>query len=841
MQGNLALAESHARELVKAKPQYARSYLCLGDVLKDQHHFEEALGQYQQALEKQTENIEAYRGVIECYYSLKKQAEAWRYIQQGLKVLPGNGWLREQEIAYFLNYGDPLKALQSRKAAATDNPESLGARLAYGAAQWQVAQQFASKEKVKEAQQGADEAKETFNAIVAKWPDDRLAYAYLADIATYKQDFAGGEKSLKDLAARESSKEVPDATVLLADYYARFNKVDLAEASYDAALAKVKSRTDATGVEIAQKMAAFLSSQRKYDKAIDVLKPSATDRRVQQQIVETLLANNKLTEAGQLLDTYLHNNPKDAQFLATRGFLMLQEKKVPEALEIMNKAVALEPRNQTALYYRGMIKLRQGPATIDEAIKDLMAARDITNDPGAQVSTASQIQTRVALAEAFRFHDQIDEALGEMERCLDLQPDNKEIRVRLIEMLGTLVQPRWTEVETLIANAMKMKKYAKDPDWYRLSATMWMARNSAEKALTSIRAAIELSQGQLDRTLPLMQDYLNILNKLKKYRDLEAECNALLQNAAIAKNAWWVYHMRAIALANSDGKRGEALTDFDKALEIAGRLGVRADDATVAIIQSISETIGLEPAITRCEREADKGDNHWRVILAYLYINKKDYKSAQVTIEKVLADTEKLTALEKETALGVAGSIYMLSAEYKKAEDVYQQLLAMKGKEKDTISLNNLACIWTDYMEPPDAAKALTYSQRAMDVMQEVSLPDPNIMDTHGWVLANVGTPEKLDEGITYIQAALDKRQMMEARYHMGIALLKKNLGPEALQQLDKARKMLDDRKNKGQTIDQVMEVRLNEVLAKARLMVNGSAGPATAPISSGTPDVLKP
>lgn len=840
VQGKLKAAEAFARELVKSKPQYARSYLCYGDVLKDQHQYEEAAAKYQIALEKQPENIEAYRGLIECYYSLKKPEEARRYIDGGLKVLPDNPWLREQQIAYYLNYDDPAKALAPREKAAQNNPESLGAQLAFAATQWQVGQHFAQKGKTDPAKEFADKARQTFAAIVEKWPDDRLAYAYLADIATYSNDFAAGEAVLKQLASRDKWKTQSEAYVLLADYYFRFGKAEQAEAAYEQALGKLTSQTDPSAIEVEQKAAAFLTSQKKYDKALKVLEPAKSSRRVKQQIVETLLAENKLTEAGQLLDRYLQENPTDSQFMATRGFLMLQEKRIPESLAIMNKAVDLDPSNQTALYYRGMIKLRQGPGSIEDAIKDLTAARDITNDPAAQVGVTSQIQTRVALAEALRAHNQIDEAVGEMQICLDLQPGNKEIRVRLIEMLGTLVTPRWAEVEKLLADAQKMKDFEKDPDWRRLSATMWVARNQPEKALASIREAIALTEGQMQRTLPLMEDYLNILARLKKYQELQAECDNLLKYPAITQSSWWIYHMRAIAQANSDGKRADALNDFDKALEIAGRL--RNDDAVVMIIQSIADTIGLEPAISRCEREASKGDNHWRVILTYLYFSKKDYKSAQETIEKVLADDANLTPRERETALGVAGSVYMLSADYKKAEQVYQRLLALSDQDKtrdpDTVSLNNLACIWTDYMDPPDPAKALSYSQRAMDVMQGRGLPDPNIMDTHGWVLVNNG---KIDEGITYIQAAVDKRNMLEAKYHMGMALLKKNLGPEALQQLDRARRMLDDRKNKGLATDQTMETRLNEGLVKARQLVNGIGVPATAPVSSGTGDGLKP
>lgn len=831
VQKNWKGAEDVARELVKTREQFARSWLCYGDVLKAQQQYEDAASKYQMALQKQSENIEAYRGLIECNYGLKKPEEAKRFLEAGLKVNPGDAGLAEQKVYWELSYGDPTKALASRQDSADRNPESLGAQLAFGAAQWQVAQHLENKGKSVEAKGVAAQARDTFTKVIAKWPEDRFAYAYLADIATYSNDFAAGEKALQAFAAQEKFKDGVDPSVLLAEYYFRFGKVDLAEGAYDTVIEKLKNKTGDVVIDTVRKASSFFMSQRKFEKAVKTLQPFAANRGVQQQMLEIMLADGKLTEARQLLDKQLQANPKDSQFLATKGFLLLQEKKIPEALAVLNSAIEIDSRNQTALYYRGMIELRKGPESIDAAIRDLTAARDVTNDPNAQLSVTTQLQTRMGLAEALRSHGQIDDAIQEISQCLILQPGNREIRIKLIEMLSGLVIPRWAEVDRLLAEAQKMKEYEKDPIWASIRATSWVTRNQPEKALDAIREAIRLSQGQPQQTLPLMHDYLNILATLKKYRELIVECNDLLKNPELAKGAWWIYHLRGTAYARIGDKKSDAMTDFDKALEISSQL--RNDDATVLIIKTISDTIGQEEAIARCEREASNGDAHWRVILAYLYLSKKDYANAEGTIERVLSDTAKLTKPEKETAYGVAGSVYMLTGEYTKAEAAYSKLLEINGD--DTVALNNLACIWAEYLDQPDPAKALVFSRKAIDVMEKTGFPDANIMDTHGWVLTS---NNQLDEGIRYIQASLDRRQMMEAYYHLGVAQLKKNLIPEAQQQLDRAHKMLEDRKNKGQPTDAKLEARLNESLAKVKQLMNA---PATAPVSSGTGDVLKP
>jgi tetratricopeptide (TPR) repeat protein len=826
---NFKLAEEHAREMVKTLPQFAQSWLCFGEVLKVQHQYEEAASKYQMALSKQGENLEGYRGLIECLYEMKKPEEAIRYIEQGLKVLPDNPWLTEQRIAWQLNWSaDPTKALEPRKAAADKNPDSLGAQLVYGAAQWQVAQHYAAKGQNDDATKYVEAARKTLNAVIAKWPDERIAYAYLADMAIYTNDFSGGEKILKAYAALPSTKDSPDASLMLADFYARLGKPDLAGPAYDDALAHLASKTDPAGVEMARRVASFYTSERKFDKALQILQPVSSDRRVQQQMIEVLMGANKLTEASAQLDKDLQAQPNDPQFLATKGFLLMLQKKSPEALAVLNKAIDLEPRNQIALYYRGMIRLQQVPPAMDEAIKDLSAARDAAEDPRQQATVSTQLQTRVALAKALRVHGQIDEAVNELTRCIQIQPGNKEIRIELIELLGTLVTPRWNDVERLIAEAVKMKEFEKDPDWRRLEAQMWVTRAQPEKALVKIREALALSQNQPQRTMPLMQDYLSILARLKRYQQLLAQCDDLLKNPEVAKSAWWIYQMRGIAYAYTEGKRTDALGDFDKALEIAAQVG--NNDATAIVIQTVADTIGLEPAIERCEREAAKGDNHWRVILTYLYFSKRDFAKAESTIEAVLAAPQILSDPEKDSAYNVAGSLYMLTGEYAKAEPIYQKLLAMK--KDDVIALNNLACLWADLMAKPDPARALTYSDRAMEIMQSHNISDPNSLDTHGWVLT---CNDRQDEAVAYLQASVDSRATVDGHYHLGVAFMKKNLPIEAQQQLEKARKMLEDRKNKGQTLDPKMESHVNEALVKVKQMINARNGAAAIPNSSGT------
>src|SRR5258706_13275471 len=203
---------------------------------------------------------------------------------------------------------------------------------------WQVGQQYIQKNKPEDSKKYIADARDLFNAIVVKWPDDKLAYAYLADMATMQRDLAAGEKPLKDLVAREKYKDSAEPSVLLAEYYVRFGKLDDAEAAYKVALAKSKNSP-----EMQRKVALFYVGQRKFEQALSVLDKQTKDRRTRQQILEVLVASNQLTEAQKYLVTLLGENENDSQFLATQGFLLFQEKKLDESLKALDKAIALEP------------------------------------------------------------------------------------------------------------------------------------------------------------------------------------------------------------------------------------------------------------------------------------------------------------------------------------------------------------------------------------------------------------------------------------------------------------------------------------------------------------------
>lgn len=793
-----------ARKMVKDLPEFSQSHLCLAQQLQATSQFEEAEKQYEIALSEQTQNILATKGIIECYYALNLPKEAERYIKDGVKKNPGSPYFKEQRVLYLLNYGDPREAVVIRQQQWEANKKALESWLNLGAAWYQVAQVALKPAAPREAEakHALDEARKVFTDATKQFPEERLLYAYLADVAVLAKDFAGGEQALKQYAARPA-KEHPEAPyIMLGDYYVRFNKYSDAEKALLIAQEKAGNSP-----EMQMKLESLYALQGDFDKAIKALDPESKDRRVQQRLVETLIMAKKLDAADKLLQKLVTDNPTDAQFLATQGFVYLNENNQTAALKSLNRAIEADPKNHGALYYRGSIEFHQTPADLEAAVTDLSASRDL-NPTGVEV--------RLALADALRSNGQVDEAVSDLEKAIVLVPSSKDLRMKLIESYAAQTPPRWVQAEHALHDAEAMEAWKKDPDWRRVEASMWVVRTQYDKALDLIRAAISLSP---PNNYPLIQDYLNILELGRQWRDLQAQCDLLLQNQQVADEAWWVYRSRAVARRYLD-QRDQSLLDYDTALRIAN--AHHNDDAAAMVIQSLKSSIGVDEALKRVLVRVREGDNHWAVIAAFLFLDKGDNRNAVAMIETVLAQPpQRLSDHERDTAQNVAAMIYISVQDYEKARTICQAILSRNAD--DLAANNNMACLLGELITPTDPKKAKAFSEKAMVLMKDHHLTEANVMDTHGWILTRCG---QVDEGAVLIQRAIAQRPIIEGYYHMGQLALERNSPVEALSQFRKAKELIVTHKTKLQQVDLAVENRVEDAYQKALQL----SQPATAP-----------
>ncbi|HEY7117449.1 MAG TPA: tetratricopeptide repeat protein [Tepidisphaeraceae bacterium] len=797
--GDVAGATDHAREMTTQLKEFARSWVFYGQALQAAGRYEDAIPNYTVALEKQSENPEAIAGIIACYMQLNKPTEAIRYIDRGLKAHPNNAFFKEQWKNYQMQWGNPAEVIKPALADRDANPKDPNRWLALGRAQY-----AAARKKDKDSDKFLADARATFTEALKQWPGEKAFWAYQVELAEFRNDPAGAEAVLKEMVARPEFKDSPEPTMALADHYLRANDAANAEATMKQAVERFKDNN-----EVRRRLAAYYTQNNRYDDAMKLLDPASPDKLVRQQIVEIYMLSKKFADAERMLRGLIASNEKDAQLHALLGVVLLNQGQTERAVDSLTTALTIDPKNQAALYSRGAIRLGAKTPQLDEAIKDFIALRD---------ANPNHVEARVSLAEAFRQKQQFDAAARELEEALRRQPMRRDIRTTLIALYANSIKPpQWQDAERLLTQAKQLEP--REILWRRMLAKMYSERELKDKAVNEILEAFAQDSKNAQEVKgyqpngELIGDYLDILEKAKMYTRLAEESDRLLQDPAKRNTAWWAYMKRGTARANTDHK-AEAMADFQTALSIADKTGVQ--DVQIAIVDKLREALGTEAAKDRVLQLAMKSTGNeatrWKIVLAYLYLQDNDLKQAESQIDDVLRDAGKLEERNRLTAMSIAGSIYMMSQQYEKGRKLYEELL--QKRSDDLGALNNLACIMAEHVNPPNIQKALEYCDRAYDAMNKRRDPEASVLDTVGWVNVLAGG-NKVDRGIELLNSSLKAGEIPEAYYHLGKALMLKNIPDSAKRNFTRANELIQEKMYKKQSYDTALKQKVDQALAE--------------------------
>jgi tetratricopeptide (TPR) repeat protein len=257
---------------------------------------------------------------------------------------------------------------------------------------------------------------------------------------------------------------------------------------------------------------------------------------------------------------------------------------------------------------------------------------------------------------------------------------------------------------------------------------------------------------------------LSILAEARDYAGLAKEADRLI---AEDKERWWAVLARGVAKRYSSDKDG-AVQDFEAALNLTQ--AQRNEGAAQEVINTIAREIGVDDALTRILPRADK-EPRWRFAAAQLYLRRGDYDRAAEAVERLVAEGDKLQPNERLQVLRFAGTMYQTYQPQPQADKAYQAYLKVLDIEpNDFATLNNIACLVAEQLNPPRPKEALQYSQKAFDVMSSSGRRDALIFDTHGWVLTLNDRPQ---EGIELLRQAVALQSFAEGHYHLGEAYLR--------------------------------------------------------------------
>jgi tetratricopeptide (TPR) repeat protein len=747
-QQQYATAEAIARKLTQEKPEFARSWLSLGNVLEAEERYDEAAPQFLVAVQKESDLLEAYIGLARCYYALHRPDDALHTIDDGLTYLPYNLALSQMKVTHELNYGKPDVALKDIENELHVRPNQPQLYVAMADVVLRYVQMLRRNNQPDDAVKQATEAVRVLKDKVVQWPNEAALYVALSRCQVAAKHADDGLKTLEDWASLPGWKTRPEPYMALSDFYESAGMKDKSEDALHDAMARTGYRAD---MQI--RMASLLALHRKYDDALHLLHDVNTDNpEVREKTIQILLVQGKFNDAQKEVKSYLAQNPVDAEQLLTLWSLALLERgQNRDAAAYATQALAINPRDSTALFCRGRAWLRMRPPNAAGALQDLEIIRQ---------SNPRQVEVRLCLADAHTLLNQPDEAASELLAALRIEPKNKELRMKLVGIYTSGPHPRLSEALKLLQDVETVPPFDHDPDVFQSEAMINSELGNKDDAMAKSEAALRLAPDdpKVVRTnMQLLQDGKNFQAVVDHYATMSSKL----------KTASWA--LWDLALAEKQLGNDQALPDINRALSAA-----KAEDQPFelsAIAQSIVQEFGYDEAIKDVSAIA-KDSASAKITLVQLYQSHGDNSTALATIDGLMNDFDKLNKRDQVIVLSGAAVMYQLAKPtplVDKAYAAYQRWLQLEPDNLE--SLNNLACLLADDYSPPRAQEGLQYINAAISKMSRLGRTEPRLLDTQAWLMILNGSAA---DGVHILNTAMNSFPPFPEEYlHLGEGYLR--------------------------------------------------------------------
>ena len=259
---------------------------------------------------------------------------------------------------------------------------------------------------------------------------------------------------------------------------------------------------------------------------------------------QALHQSGRLDEARGLYEQMLAAQPAHAEALHLLGYLWFQKGEAPRALDLIGRAIALQPANPGYRYNRALILKQTG--SLEDAAADF---REVARLLPADVDAWSDF------GEALLALGRPDEALAAWDRALALRPSPE-----LHANRGVALRQLGRRDEALAAQDRALALSPAD-------AEAWSNRGNVLKDLGRLDEAL----ASFDRALALNPRMPGALvNRANVLRDLTRLPEALAgYDRAIALEPAYpeAHHHRAVLMLDLQ-RPAEAMADFDRALAL---------------------------------------------------------------------------------------------------------------------------------------------------------------------------------------------------------------------------------------------------------------------------------
>jgi tetratricopeptide (TPR) repeat protein len=338
----------------------------------------------------------------------------------------------------------------------------------------------------------------------------------------------------------------------------------------------------------------------------------------------TLHQAGRLAEAETIYRQVLSQSPHNSRALHLLGVLCIQTNRLPESVELIERAVAAEP--STAVYRCDLAEALRRLGRLDEALANLRRAIELS--PGDPLAHSN-------MGNVLRELGRLDESVAASRRAIALRPNFAEAHGHLGETLRLL--GKFDDAIVALRQASRLSP--NDPHAHNNLGLALMRRGFLQEATGEFRSAIQLMPD-------LAEAHNNLGCALNEQNILEEGAASFRRAIQIRPTYAEAYNNLGIALRRS-GRIDELLEAFRWAIKLDGgvaefhnNLGNALDAAgqSDAALAAIRRAIDLNPrlaeaysnlghalsylgrfdeAIAACrkaiELKADFADAHWNL------------------------------------------------------------------------------------------------------------------------------------------------------------------------------------------------------------------------------------
>jgi putative PEP-CTERM system TPR-repeat lipoprotein len=775
-----AMDKLNEADQIRIQIAHGAAYLGLDQSLK-------ARQTYTDILAKSPEDVDALLGVASSYASEQNLVQARATLEHVQEVHPDDSrvWIfsgiLNQRTANFDAARDDFSRALALAEASSDDQEKYRALIGLTETHLNL--------------NNREEARKTVDALAELDDGSLAAKMLLARVAFIEKDLNEAQGHLQDVLSVSDyypAKVLLGAVQLEKGNYAQAEELlasAVAQSPNDVrarqqlAQARLRMRrfneaqealaplTTGSGADARSLSLAAVASldQGRYDEAIDFLKRGIAgdpnNSELQFQLVASLLAANRLTEADKLIEKLASDDSDDAEYrLAVLKVLSLFRAGNLRAAQASAKGVVASwPDRSGARSLLG--RVLQAAGDVAGAHENFSAAVELdpSNEYALRLLAAAEEQAGEYEAASSRY----DEMLG-----LDAASD--------IAMLGQ-ARVAYKSGDKAAARIWLEKAFAANPgngavgmalaglyfelrDLGQAEAVVKQSldANSDNAELHNMLGAIEFERKQYELASSAFEKAAALAVNSSEYRINQAMAEALSGNTVTALrmldaegDAVLDRSRAGVMLASLKAGVGE----FDEALKVARELQSRYPAMSVAIALE-AEIYALQGDLAAAGSAYDRAlgvePNRANVLGKYRVQRRTSSADAAATLEGYLRanpDDAQIRLILAD-ALGASDNVRAAIREY-------ERVVALQPK--NGVALNNLA--WSYYLvQDPRAEETARLAYENLGNSGSVA-------DTFGWILAQNG---KLDEAVAILaKAALMSPNNGEIRYHYGYVLAK--------------------------------------------------------------------